>query len=72
MNIDLWKGFIISSKAGVPTHQNAPDKVLRLYDKYKVLKQNRHMKSELQRKREADYKESLDDLLNLAGPNALN
>lgn len=54
------------------TPANATDKVVRIYEKYNGLKTNRHLKSNLQKTREADFLLECNDLCDVSTVDALD
>lgn len=59
-------------KVEIPTLRGQETRLLKLYDKYKSFKNNRHLKSALQKQREDEFVSTFDNLFDVSDPNALD
>lgn len=66
--------MLFNQKIGIKTRQpnNAIDKIVKVYEKYLSVRQNRHVKNDLQKTREEEFIQDSNDLCDLSLVNALD
>lgn len=69
--IDLVTPFWDKARIPIQTKQNCAQKLEKFYKQWTLLKKNVNTKSELHRQRESDFCDKIEDLFDIAAPNAM-